>query len=268
MRPTWPPSTCPGPRGTPTMRRLPLRSSFGCAQSDIHSQARLVVGKRKLGFMQPCDSLDQTESEAIARCTAARLEPKETLQHFVAKFRCNAGSVVGDAHLDHRTTAPRAQFNSRMRWRVAHRIFEQISEHLREQFAIALDAQRCVNLHHERLAFLLERRLINLRHGPQQLAEIQFGEAGYARAALDLCDAQQCTKRLQNRVDVVQCILQHRAGARRDPTAPLRQFQALAQACQRRAKIMRDVVGYLTQPSISVWMRSSMALRLAARWSN
>lgn len=146
------------------------------------------------------DGIGQRQAQPIARGGAAGADTVKATQHLAAFRLGNAGSRI--CYRRHRRAVhPVQPDDDADAWRVvAQGILEEIAEHLRQQFGIAMDPHITGNLIGERLAAILGDGHVHLVDAAQQVAQRHIAERRESRSRFDLRDPQQ---RAENRQQLV-----------------------------------------------------------------
>jgi hypothetical protein len=97
--------------------------SFGL-KPHRHAQTRKGVAGRDRDGMDVGDCLYQTQAEATAGHTAARLQTMEPMEDAFAFLRWDAGAVVADRAEDGAAVVAKCEFDARAGGRVANGIRE------------------------------------------------------------------------------------------------------------------------------------------------
>ena len=126
--------------GSATLRS-PARGGWRLGNAHLDAQAWVCVAQYHVAAVSLCDGRNQTETETVARCGAAGVQPIERTEHPLTFRACYTGPVVLHPKCQHLTRYRRAEISFRPGRRVQACVLDEIAEHLNQQFAIAVEGK-------------------------------------------------------------------------------------------------------------------------------
>ena len=221
-------------------------------QRDGDLQAGRVVFEPHGAAVHAHHRRGERQAEAGTGARARALQPHEAVDRARAVGGGNARPMVGDfdsdrlavAARDHRDLASARRGRLfRLAGAVFDRVVDEIGDGLTDQFAIADDRQAARGLDLERDAVFLGERFVELGDARHRLADVERAHAGALGARLGARDQQKRVEDLDQAVRFLDRALQRGAIGRRIGVAAQGLLGVIAQARQRRAQIMGDIVG-------------------------
>ncbi len=199
--------------------------------------------------MQLDDRRDDGKAEAEAgrfafALVAADLRAVEAVQHRFAFGGGNAGAAVD--HVDARSgfAFARSQHDAAAGRSELDRVVDEIGNCLEQQIAVgAQRRERSRKFEREGNVLVFGERRIQFVYAPQFLAQIDVAEAGAAADIFEFGNAQQRAEAVEQIVRVGDAAFDRRRARVVGRRLALQPVKLGAQARQRRAQVVGDVVG-------------------------
>ena len=223
-------------------------------RKDQHrAQAGLGVLDAQGAAMQPRHRRGERQAEAAAGPRPRRLQPHESLHHPRAFIRGNARPMIGDGDFNALVVAARGDFDARrLAGRIGRAIFErivdEIGQSLADQLALAAKRQRRRGDDAHFDALVLGGRLVKFGHVAHQRGGVEIGQTFAGRLRFGAGDQQQRIENADQAVRLVDGLLQRGAAGGFAMIEQQGLFGVVAQAGQRRAQVMGDIVRNLANP--------------------
>src|SRR5581483_10463819 len=206
--------------------------------------ATFVVGDLEAIAVQLRDRGDDGKPEPVPRSLVAlRATAIEPFQYGLALGARNAGTAV--EHVDARTrrTRARPQRHATGGRRELDRVVDEVADRLEQKRRIRVERRQRGGFERERDALFFRERCVELVHALERLAGVDAVEARMTAQVFELRKAQQRAEAVEQRVGIDDAALDE-LGASIFRTASLLQSMELrTQPRERRAQIVRDVVG-------------------------
>src|SRR5258706_11980165 len=174
---------------------LTVAGGTGRGEIEKNTQARTVVFKLDFDAMRPRDRRDKCEAKTVPWRCSASIAAVKPAKHGLALPRRDAGT--GIRHNAHRPLRRYSQrhFDLTSSGRVCDGIFDEIDQHLRDQFAIAPDADLRFDPGCQSFSALLCDGAIGFGDPAKDLRKIGLAKLHLLTAGFDLRNAEKGCER-------------------------------------------------------------------------